>query len=61
MDALALRPAEAAKAVGLSRSKFYELLRNGEVRALKVGAVTLIRTEDLRVWLDAQAALSEGA
>ena len=51
MDTIAYRPAEAAKAVGLSRSSFYELLKAGELRAFKVGAATLISADELRRWV----------
>ena len=50
-NAIAFRPAEAARAVGLSRSSFYELLKAGELRAFKVGAATLISADELRRWV----------
>ena len=56
MDALAYRPAEAAKAVGLSRSLLFQLLRAGDIHAFKVGAATLISAEELRAWVSRQAA-----
>lgn len=61
MDALAFRPSEAAKLVGLSRTKLYELLRKQEIAHVKVGSVTLIRADDLRAWLAAQANSTGGA
>ncbi|MBI3964772.1 MAG: helix-turn-helix domain-containing protein, partial [Chloroflexi bacterium] len=50
----AYRPADAAKALGISRSKLYELLQRGELPAKKVGSATLIRRVDLEAWLAAQ-------
>ena len=33
-----LRPVEAAEAIGISRSKIYELLASGELPCLRIGA-----------------------
>lgn len=40
------RVEEWAKSYGISRAKAYELLKNGELTALKVGKITLITAED---------------
>lgn len=48
---LALKPNEAAIATGRSRSRIYELLSSGEIRAVKDGASTLIPTTELARWL----------
>lgn len=48
MDAIALRPVEAAKLIGMSRSSFYTLLRGGEIRFYKVGSCTYIPADELR-------------
>ncbi len=34
---LLLRPAEAAQALGLSRTKVFELMKSGELRSVKIG------------------------
>jgi excisionase family DNA binding protein len=34
---LALTPEEAAQAIGIGRTKIYELLANGRIRSVKVG------------------------
>jgi excisionase family DNA binding protein len=39
--------AGAAGAIGISRSKIYELIRSGELRSVKVGGRRLIRHSDL--------------
>ena len=51
---LLYRPAEAAAAVGVSRSRMYELIASGEVPSVRVGGT-------LRVPVDALAALGETA
>lgn len=60
MDAIAYRPAEAAKVLGLSRSTFYNLLKAGELHGFKVGAATLIPAEELRAWV-ARRTTGQGA
>jgi excisionase family DNA binding protein len=37
MDKLLLTAPEAARALGISRSKLYELLRDGEIRSVRIG------------------------
>ena len=37
-ERLLLRPAEAAKRLGIGRTKVYELMRSGELRSVKIGA-----------------------
>jgi excisionase family DNA binding protein len=46
ITALAVSPAKAAALLGVSRSKFYELL-NEEIPALKLGRRTLVRVADI--------------
>jgi excisionase family DNA binding protein len=50
---LALTVAEAAKAIGLSRARFYVELSEGRISGKKVGARTLIPVESLQAWLAA--------
>jgi excisionase family DNA binding protein len=49
--ALAVSPAKAAALLGVSRSKFYELL-NEEIPALKLGRRTLVRVADIESFLN---------
>ena len=37
MDRLLLRPAEAAEAIGIGRSKVYELLASGDLPSIRIG------------------------
>lgn len=39
---LAVRVPEACRLSGIGRSKLYELIKAGELRTVKVGAITLI-------------------
>lgn len=43
---------EFAKAVGIGRSKVYEEIRLGRLRAKKLGARTVITGPDARAYLD---------
>ncbi len=45
---LAFRPDEAAVALGVSRSKVYELLNAGLLASVKIGGVRVIPIEALR-------------
>ena len=58
ITALAVSPAKAAALLGVSRSKFYELL-NGEIPALKIGRRTLVRVADIQKFLDSLEAGGE--
>jgi excisionase family DNA binding protein len=50
---LALTVSEAAKAVGLSRSRFYIELSEGRIAAKKLGTRTIVPIDSLRAWLEA--------
>ena len=52
MDKLLLKVPEAAELVGLGTSKFYELIRRGEIPAVHIGRATRIPAEGLRRWVD---------
>ena len=39
MEKLLLKPFEAAEALGICRSKLYQLLRNGTVVSVRIGGV----------------------
>lgn len=38
MDRILLTPTEAAAALGIGRSKLYELLRQGRIRSIRIGS-----------------------
>ncbi len=50
---LAFTPAEAGRRIGLARTKVFEEIRAGKLRARKCGQKTLVAAEDLRAYLDA--------
>ena len=51
---LALRPREAAKALGVSESTLYRLRVNGKLPSVRVGAALLYRMTDLETFLQSQ-------
>jgi excisionase family DNA binding protein len=52
VEKLAFGPAEAAQALGISRSRLYELLYEGTIPSIKLGSRRLIRRESLVAYLD---------
>jgi excisionase family DNA binding protein len=55
-DALALRPKEAAKRLGISPRKLWDLTQpRGPIRVVRVGSCCLYPVEALRAWLNEQA------
>jgi excisionase family DNA binding protein len=54
MEKLLLKVPEAAAIVGLGQSKFYELIRRGEIPAVHIGRATRVPVEGLRSWVEAQ-------
>ena len=51
---LLLRPAEAGEAIGVSRSKAYELIASGEIPSVRVGGCVRVPVEALRAWVARQ-------
>ncbi|WP_033924035.1 helix-turn-helix domain-containing protein [Sphingomonas sp. 35-24ZXX] len=45
-------PADAARRLGISRSKIYQEVNAGRIRALKAGGRTLITRAEQQAWLD---------
>jgi excisionase family DNA binding protein len=52
MDQLVVSVAEACAAARISRTTVYELIRSGELTAIKIGRSTRIRASDLRDWIE---------
>lgn len=50
---ITVRIREACRMTGIGRSKFYELIQEGEIETIKVGAMTLIPVAGLEKFLDA--------
>jgi Helix-turn-helix domain len=48
---LAMSVPDAARATGRSRSRMFELIRTGVIRARKDGGSTIITTDELARWL----------
>jgi excisionase family DNA binding protein len=42
-----LRPAKFARLIDMSRSKIYELIQSGEIRAVSIGGVLRIPVDEL--------------
>jgi excisionase family DNA binding protein len=47
MDKLLLTPNEAAAALGIGRSKVYELMRAGTLRSIRIDSCRRVAAEDL--------------
>jgi excisionase family DNA binding protein len=43
---------EFSKENGLSEAKTWDMIAKGELRAVKIGSATRIRTEDAQAWRD---------
>ncbi len=60
--ALALRPREAAKALGISERMLWSLTTpRGTIQSVRVGSCVLYPVTGLRAWLDRQATSEGGA
>ena len=56
MERLMLKPAEVAEAIGISRSKTYELLQRGQIPSVRVGSSVRVPVDALKAWIAKQAA-----
>ncbi len=62
IDRLLLRPAEAADAIGVSRSKAYELIANGTLPSVRIGTSGVrVPVAALREWIDRELAARVGS
>lgn len=50
---ISVRVPIAVRMTGISRSKLYELIKNGDVQIVKVGSSTLIPVDSLEQFIDA--------
>jgi excisionase family DNA binding protein len=50
-DRIAYQIDDAAVAVGVSRPRIYNAVRDGEITARKAGRATLIEADELRRWI----------
>jgi len=53
---LAVAPAEAARMLGLGKTKLYELMAANELASIKIGTRRLIRISAIEAFLDRQTA-----
>ena len=58
VERILYRPSEAAEAIGVSRSRVYELIASGEIPSIKVGSVRRVPVRELLEWVAQRA---EGA
>ena len=49
---LAMSPQDAARAIGISRSSLYRLMKQGRIRTVKLGRRTLVPTSELSALID---------
>ncbi len=54
MDQLLLRAEEVAKALGLGRSKVYELMATGNLPTVRIGRAVRVPADALRNWVAAR-------
>lgn len=50
---ITVRVPEACRLIGIKRSKLYELIEDGSIPIIKVGAITLIRVSVLEAFISA--------
>lgn len=51
LSPITLRIADACRVTGIGRSKFYELIKAGEIEVIKVGAITLVPMSSIEALL----------
>lgn len=52
LSPITLRIADACRITGIGRSKFYELIKAGEIEVVKVGAITLVPMSGIQALLE---------
>lgn len=52
MEPITITVAGARKALGIGTTKLYELISEGQLRTIKLGRRTLIRTDSIRALVD---------
>lgn len=52
MDRMLLRTSEAMEALGIGRTKFYELIASGEIPTRRIGRAVRIPVDALRRWVE---------
>ena len=57
---ISVRVPEAMKMIGVSRSRLYELMRDGEVEYAKIGSSTLVIVASLHALIDRRRTTRQG-
>jgi excisionase family DNA binding protein len=60
VELITVRPAQAARITGLSRSSLYEAMADGSLPSAKVRGCRVIFLEDLRGWLQRERQVKQG-
>jgi len=56
MDRILMKVQEAGEALGLSRSKLYELIAAGEIKTIRVGRAVRVPAASLHEWVQSKQA-----
>ena len=54
MKPLALSISDTVKVLGVGRTSVYAMIKNGRLETFKLGRRTLVKTESIRLLVDAQ-------
>lgn len=54
MKRLLLRPEEVQEALGIGRSKFYELIAKGELPSVRIGRLVRVPVAGIEQWVQRQ-------
>ena len=57
VETLLVRPIEAARLLGIGRSKLFEMLAGSELPVIRIGRCVRIPRQELRRWVDQQIEL----
>ena len=60
-EKLALRPTEAAEAIGVSRSRAYALIAKGELPSVRIGNSVRVPVDALRRWIESRTSAGDAA
>jgi excisionase family DNA binding protein len=59
MEKLLVRPMEVAEALGVSRSKIYELIASGAMPSVRIGKSVRVSVDELRKWVRSHSSGSQ--
>ena len=61
VESLLYTPAEAARALKMSRSKVYQMIRAGEIPSVKIGDSRRVPVNELNAWISARTRGGDGS